>query len=178
MDAITLVAANPADLAIVRDLAREIWHRHYPGIISVAQIEYMLARGFDDASLGRFLSAPGAGLVLAREAAAVVAFAAWHRADVPATTKLDKLYVLPDRHGRGIGRRLIAHVEAAARADGARQVVLNVNKHNATAIAAYGACGYAVRDAVTVDIGGGFVMDDFVMERTLAAAGQGDADLR
>ncbi|MEO8488040.1 MAG: hypothetical protein ABI585_17060, partial [Betaproteobacteria bacterium] len=46
-------------------------------------------------------------------------------------------------------------------------LVLNVNKRNAKAIAAYRACGLATREDVVVDIGGGFVMDDYVMAKPL-----------
>jgi ribosomal protein S18 acetylase RimI-like enzyme len=42
--------------------------------------------------------------------------------------------------------------------------VLAVNKHNAQAIAAYRKNGFRVADAVVKDIGGGFVMDDYIME--------------
>ena len=38
---------------------------------------------------------------------------------------------------------------------------------NAKAIAAYRACGLAVRNAQVVDIGGGFFMDDYVMAKAL-----------
>ncbi|MBK6393862.1 MAG: GNAT family N-acetyltransferase [Betaproteobacteria bacterium] len=65
------------------------------------------------------------------------------------------------------GRALIAHVEAAARRDGAGTLILNVNKRNAKAIAAYRACGFATREAVVADIGGGFVMDDYVMAKAI-----------
>lgn len=44
---------------------------------------------------------------------------------------------------------------------------LNVNKHNAVAIAAYERCGFRIASGVEIDIGGGFVMDDWVMERAL-----------
>ncbi len=94
-------------------------------------------------------------------------FAAWYRADEPATSKLDKLYVLVEYQQRGIGRRLIEHVESAARADGAASLILNVNKHNTGAISAYEKCGFSVRVAVVVDIGQGFVMDDYVMAKRL-----------
>jgi ribosomal protein S18 acetylase RimI-like enzyme len=167
MHALTLARATTADLAVVQRLAREIWHRHYPSIIGVDQIEYMLERGYSDEALSRFLRAPGAGLVLAK-LDTPVGFAAWHRADEPATTKLDKLYVLHACQRRGVGRRLIDEVVARAREDGASALTLNVNKRNATAIAAYAACGFAVREAVVVDIGGGFVMDDYVMTRPIA----------
>jgi GNAT superfamily N-acetyltransferase len=169
MSAITVTRAKAADIPVVRRLAHAIWHRHYPGIISVAQIDYMLARGYSDDALRRFVDTRGSGLAVAAAEGEPVGFAAWLAADAPATTKLDKLYVLPDRHGQGIGRRLIEHVEAAARAGGATTLVLNVNKRNAGAIAAYRRCGFAIRDEVVVDIGQGFVMDDYVMAKALPA---------
>ena len=151
-------------------LAHAIWHRHYPGIITVAQIDYMLARGYSDAALERFLDEPGAGLLIARSGGRDVGFAAWHRAGEPATSKLDKLYVLPDLHRHGIGRRLVERVESHARSDGATTLILAVNKRNAGSIAAYRRLGFVVRESVVVDIGGGFVMDDYVMARPLRPA--------
>jgi GNAT superfamily N-acetyltransferase len=169
-EAISLAAASPADLATVRRLADAVWHRHYPGSITVEQIDYLLERGYGEAALGRFLVEPGAGLALARVGGEPAGFAAWCRADEPATTKLDKLYVLQEHQRRGVGRRLIALVEEAARADGAGTLILNVNKRNLRSIDAYRRCGFAVREEVVVDIGRGFVMDDFVMAKPLAAS--------
>jgi hypothetical protein len=42
-----------------------------------------------------------------------------------------------------------------------------VNKRNASAIAAYRKHGFDVRESVVKDIGGGFVMDDYIMEKRL-----------
>jgi GNAT superfamily N-acetyltransferase len=167
MDSITLVPATAGELPLVQRLAHVVWHRHYPGIITREQIDYMLERGYASEALAMFLDSPGAGLVLAYAGSEPVGFVAWYRPGAPATTKLDKLYVLPERHGAGIGRRLIEKVEAAARDDGSDVVIINVNKHNAKAIAAYRKCGYEVREEVVADIGGGFVMDDFVMAKAL-----------
>lgn len=164
---VEITAATEADLVVVQDLAHRIWHRHYPGIISVEQIGYMLENGYATGVLAHFLTAPGAGLVLARIDDDPVGFAAWYRPAEPATTKLDKLYVLQECQGKGIGRRLIDHVEAAARADTASTLTLNVNKHNAASIAAYRNCGFAISGEVVVDIGNGFVMDDYVMTKRL-----------
>lgn len=164
---ITVDASTHEDLAAIQALARRIWYAHYPGIITEAQIEYMLERGYATPMLARFLTEPGAGLVIARDQAAPVGFAAWHRADEPATTKLDKLYVAPERHRAGIGRRLIGYVEREAREDGATTLVLNVAKRNVKSIEAYRRCGFTVREEVVIDIGSGFVMDDYVMARPL-----------
>lgn len=155
------------ELPLVQSLAHRIWRAHYPGIISDAQIDYMLARGYSSDALAPFLRTRHAGIALARLDQVPVGFVAWYPPGEPATLKLDKLYVLPAKHGMGIGRRLIAHVEAAARAACCTQVILNVNKRNRGAIAAYECCGYSVREAVVVDIGSGFVMDDFVLVRQM-----------
>lgn len=160
-----IVPAVAADLPVVQRLAHEIWHRHYPGIITTEQIDYMLARGYALPALAKFLGASGAGLLLATADGTAVGFAAYLPAAEPATTKLDKLYVLPQYHGAGLGRRLIDAVAAAARLEKSATLILNVNKHNASAIRAYERCGFAIRDAVVVDIGGGHVMDDYVMAR-------------
>jgi hypothetical protein len=39
-----LMPATRDDLAPVRALAETVWRHHYPGIISEAQIDYMLER--------------------------------------------------------------------------------------------------------------------------------------
>jgi hypothetical protein len=47
------------------------------------------------------------------------------------------------------------------------ELVLNVNKRNEVAIAAYSRHGFTIRESVKNDIGGGFVMDDYVMAKPL-----------
>jgi GNAT superfamily N-acetyltransferase len=160
---VTIARASRADLPVVQRLAHTIWHRHYPGIITVAQIDYMLDRGYSEAALDKFLTTPGAGLLLAKVDGEPVAFAAYLPAGEPATMKLDKLYVLQEHHGRGVGRELIDAVASAARERSCTTVILNVNKRNVNAIRSYERCGFAIREAVVVDIGEGHVMDDYVM---------------
>jgi ribosomal protein S18 acetylase RimI-like enzyme len=46
-------------------------------------------------------------------------------------------------------------------------VILQVNKRNVNAIASYRKYGFAVRTSTVDDIGRGFVMDDYVMEKKL-----------
>lgn len=46
-------------------------------------------------------------------------------------------------------------------------IYLTVNKHNESSIAVYRKFGFRMADAVTTAIGGGFVMDDYIMELPL-----------
>jgi GNAT superfamily N-acetyltransferase len=77
--------------------------------------------------------------------------------------KLDKLYVSTERQGQGVGRALLAAVRARARLLGCTRLILAVNKRNAAAIAAYRQWGFRIERAMVSDIGGGFVMDDYLM---------------
>lgn len=165
---IRVAGATERDLAAVAELAGVIWRKHYPGIITPEQIEYMLERGYSRDALRRFITEQGAGLDLAHVDDRFAGFAAYYGGDQPDELKLDKLYVHQNFHGQGVGHRLIDSAEAAALAQRRAMIILNVNKHNVQAIRAYERNGFVVREAVVVDIGGGFVMDDYVMAKRLA----------
>jgi ribosomal protein S18 acetylase RimI-like enzyme len=94
-------------------------------------------------------------------------FASYGPTSEPDVIKLHKLYLLPEMHGRGLGSRLLRHVEREVRAGAGRRLILSVNKRNTKAIAAYRRNGFVIAESVVTDIGGGFVMDDFVMAREL-----------
>lgn len=164
---ITITPAAAGQLAVVRALAQTIWHAHYPAIIAADQIEYMLERGYRPEALAWFLGRADRGLEIAAVDGEPAGFAAWCLTDTPGEAKLDKLYVLPQRQRLGLGGRLIDRCDGLAGAAGATTLILNVNKRNAKAIAAYGKHGFAIRESVVVPIGGGFVMDDYVMARAI-----------
>ncbi|MFZ2855589.1 MAG: GNAT family N-acetyltransferase [Rhodocyclaceae bacterium] len=158
-----ICAATPADIDAIAALARVVWQATYPEIISQEQIDRMLEQRYNAAQLLAELATPQIGWVLIRVDGTLAGFASTRPADAPGEIKLDKLYVDPDRQREGLGGRLIAHVVARARAQGCQTLVLAVNKKNERAIAAYRKNGFTIREAVCVDIGGGFVMDDFIM---------------
>ena len=45
---------------------------------------------------------------------------------------------------------------------------MQVNKRNDRAIAAYQKAGFCIAEEAVLDIGGGFVMDDFLMEKEVS----------
>ena len=78
--------------------------------------------------------------------------------------KLHKLYLDAAYHNRGIGTLALKHVIAEARKKGYKVLHLNVNRHNTAAIRAYERNGFHKANEMVTDIGGGFVMDDYIME--------------
>jgi len=147
------------------DLAGRVWWKHYPGIITPQQIEYMLAERYKP-GLVRQLLARGDLWLAARAGDALVGFAHGHALE-EGDYKLDKLYVDPDWQRRGIGGMLMAEVASRAKSHGFTRLVLRVNRRNQAAIDAYLKHGFTVVTLVMEDIGGGFVMDDYVMAKPL-----------
>jgi ribosomal protein S18 acetylase RimI-like enzyme len=155
-------------------LARTIWRAHYPPIIGAEQTEYMLAQRYEPGVINAERARPDVWWDTLSEDGVIVAFASSLALHADHALKLDKLYVLPACQRKGYGAALVEHTcERAARLRYSK-VVLAVNKRNVKAIAAYRKYGFSIARAVVKDIGGGFVMDDYVMERSvprLEAAG-------
>ena len=164
---VEIVAAAEADLPAIAELAGIIWWAHYPGIISHEQIDYMLARMYSIATLRAEIVSEGIRFERLVVDGILVGFASYGPTREPGVMKLHKLYLRGDCQGRGLGRLLLQHCERKARKLGALRLILAVNKQNARAIAAYKRNGFAIVDSVVTDIGGGFVMDDFIMARNL-----------
>ena len=157
---------TPADIGFVAALARVVWQQTYPGIISQQQIDFMLEQRYDPSRILEELTMPGIWWDQAIVDGELAGFSSC-LITAAGEMKIDKIYVDPRRQRSGIGARLIDQVSGRALANGCRTLILAVNKSNERAIAAYRKHGFAVREAVCVDIGNGFVMDDFIMARSL-----------
>jgi putative acetyltransferase len=64
----------------------------------------------------------------------------------PGTAELHRLYVRPDQRGKGLGSRLVRHVEAHARSKGASRILLWSDTRFTTAHRLYGRLGYVQRE--------------------------------
>jgi GNAT superfamily N-acetyltransferase len=145
----------------VVELAGRVWRAHYPGIITPEQIEYMLAQRYRPVLVRQFI-ARGDIWLAARTGGVLIGFAHGHPLN-EGDYKLDKLYVDLARQRQGIGGLLIAEMSRKAHNFGASRLVLRVNRQNQNAIDAYLKHGFTVSTVVLEDIGGGYVMDDYVM---------------
>lgn len=163
----TIRPATPADFASIRDIAHRTWPVTFGKILTPSQIAYMLDMMYSDAALREQVGQLGHRFLLAEDDAGTpVAYASYQLHYTAATTRLHKLYVLPEWQGHGLGRALAKTVETAARDAGDTVIRLDVNRDNA-ATGFYEHTGFTkVGEAVT-DIGNGFVMDDFVYERAI-----------
>ena len=166
-DRVRIATLEAADVERLVELAREIWHAHYPAIIGNAQIEYMLDQRYRAERVRAELRQDALWwdkLVIGEQMAG---FASYFLTEAAGEMKLDKLYVHPRHQRHGYGGLMIARACEAALERSCSRLVLAVNKNNRGAIDAYLKHGFRIADAVTKDIGGGFVMDDYIMVKPL-----------
>ena len=92
-----------------------------------------------------------------------IGFASWGASDRPDTYKLHKLYVLPGRQGKGLGKTMLHYIFETIRPEGATKLRLNVNRYN-KARQFYEKMGFSVIKEEDVPIGNNYFMNDYVME--------------
>ena len=155
----------PVDVEPIAALAREIWQAAYLDLIGQGQIDFMLAQRYGTGRMMDELARPDIWWRQLMQDGQRAGFSSCHLDAAKAEMKLDKLYVHPRHQRLGLGGRLIADAEHLAQAQGCSTLTLCVNKGNAPAIAAYEKHGFSVREAVCIDIGGGYVMDDYLMAK-------------
>jgi ribosomal protein S18 acetylase RimI-like enzyme len=162
-----LTPLQRSDFEAVAALARRIWLAHYISIISKEQIEYMLRGRFTPENLARYVDAGDRWFDVLRTDGAIVGYCS-HALLAVNEVKLEQLYLLPELHGLGLGKRMMVHIEAHTRELGRDTLVLQVNKQNTKAASVYLRAGFEVREEVCIDVGAGYVMDDFIMQKRLA----------
>ena len=169
--------------AAIAALAEEIWREHYTPIIGAGQVEYMLGRfqsakrvyedikndGYTyftvecleyDGDCGGMSGGSGEGPRRDK----LVGYSAC--APGEGYLFLSKLYIHKDYRGKGLSRKLLDEaITLCEREYELSRIRLTVNKYNEHSIAVYKKMGFEVIEEVKNDIGGGFYMDDFVMEK-------------
>ncbi|MDR3121278.1 MAG: GNAT family N-acetyltransferase [Clostridiales bacterium] len=157
-----------AKSAAIAALADEIWRDHYTTIIGKSQVDYMLTK---------FQSAEQILTDIQKNE-----YTYFTAADIKNNTLIgycgvapkagyllrSKLYVHKGHRGTGVARGFLNEAIALCRCEyDYHKIRLTVNKYNDGAIAAYKKMGFDTIDSIKTDIGGGFFMDDYVMELAL-----------
>ncbi|MCJ8501189.1 GNAT family N-acetyltransferase [Desulfatitalea alkaliphila] len=156
---------SQTQIAAVARLAREIWTAHYTPIIGRAQVDYMVQKFQSAPAVAAQVDEDYAYYLVTSDAQEVGYLAVVPDVD-DGSLLLSKIYLLASQRGHGLGKEMLRFVEDLCRRQGLGMVWLTVNKHNAAAIAWYERMGFTNAGPIVQDIGGGFVMDDYKMEKT------------
>ncbi|MGQ0739242.1 MAG: GNAT family N-acetyltransferase [Bacteroidota bacterium] len=165
--ALTLRRAYEKDIPLIRDLTMKVWPQTYAGILSPEQIDYMLEMIYSEQSLRQQMKEQHE-FIIVDDGKEAVGFASFSLID-PGVYKLHKLYILPTLQGRGAGKFVIGEIVKAISRKGGRALQLNVNRNN-KAKDFYERLGFVVIREEDIDIGGGYFMNDYVMEKKTGAS--------
>ena len=164
---ITILEASVNDIQAIQNIASITWPITYGKILSKAQLEYMLELIYSDEALMFQINKKEQLFFLIRDVEETIGFfSIENNYKNEAITKINKLYLLPETQGKGFGKKVIEIIEKLALRNNATKLSLNVNKFN-SALSFYQKIGFKIIEEVNIDIGRGYLMEDFVMEKEL-----------
>jgi diamine N-acetyltransferase len=159
---VRILHATLKDIPVIRNLAEETWWPTYSPILNVEQIRFMLDTIYGEHELKNIITKGSQTFIILQDEKGPQGFASYAlRSDDQSVCKLHKIYVLPENHGKGYGKALIAEVKQRAMNLGAGILDLNVNRSN-PAISFYQKQGFKIIKEEDVPIGP-YWMNDFVM---------------
>ena len=156
--------SNKDQIDTIKDLAYEIWYQHYTPIIGKHQVAYMLEK-FQSVEAMTEQIKNGVLYFLILDENIPVGYMSVEL--LSETLFLSKFYVAEAERGKGYGRKMITYLEALAKEKDLNKISLTVNKYNTGSIKMYEKVGFVISDSVVKDIGEGFIMDDYQMEKRL-----------
>lgn len=158
--------AGESDWPIIEQIAQQSWQAGYAGVLSAEQISFMLNRSYSQEGIVGAMCA-GQEFYLALEEDTVIGFIALqiHAGEL---LRIEKLYLLPQVQGKGYGRELLDFAAQQAVQNQLHRLELNVNRKN-KAYFFYLNQGFEVVKEVDIPYFG-FVLDDYVMQKSIAAA--------
>lgn len=162
-----LPVTSKHDIESLSKLATEIWQQHFTKIIGADQVSYMLENFQSPAALAQQL-AQGVNYYFAEVAGIRAGYLALIPDSKAASLMISKIYVCQLNRGLGIGKTMLDFAEQYARDLNLSQLWLTVNRHNDSTVQWYLHQGFQVVDQVKKDIGQGFYMDDYIMQKPIA----------
>lgn len=160
---IETVQLRKEDVFLVNHLAHKIWPHTFRDILTKEQIAYMLDWMYDTNTLEEQVQIGHLYYVVKENGVAKGFLGLEPNFPDADYLRIHKLYVLPEAHGKGLGRVLLNQAIDVAFDLGFHTVHLNVNRFN-KAVEFYKHCGFNILREEDIDIGKGYLMEDYVME--------------
>ena len=164
---IEILDATEFHLPIIRSIAYRTWPETFESILTPDQIMYMLERMYSIESLKDQTLNKGHQFIVVKIGLDYYGFSSIEfNYAARSQTKIHKIYILPEAQGKGIGKALFAEITKKALQAGNQKLLLNVNRNN-KATHFYQGLGFSIVDTEDIDIGNGYFMNDFVMEKSI-----------
>ncbi|MEK3878789.1 GNAT family N-acetyltransferase [Paenibacillus sp. FSL M7-0420] len=154
------------ETAEVARLAAEIWHEHYGSIITIAQIDYMIEKFQSVPAITDQIHHQGYEYYLIHNGEGSTAGYMSAREE-EGKLFLSKLYISKEYRGRSYASQALIFLEKLCQDRNLTHIWLTVNRDNESSIAVYTRKGFRTLREQVADIGNGFVMDDYIMEKEI-----------
>ena len=145
-------------------LAAEIWHEHFTPIIGKQQVEYMLDKFQSEHAISEQIRQGYSYFALMNDDQQIGYTGIKTEPDC---LFLSKLYIRKDFRGRGYSKVMLDQIKKEARQNKKNIIRLTCNKNNANSLAVYKKLGFRIVQEEKNDIGNGFYMDDYILEKQL-----------
>src|SRR5690606_25318222 len=128
---ITIRDCTTADIPLIRDISEKTWWPTYTPILTPDQMRYMLDTIYGEDAVQQVMEDKSQHFILLSHDNVPQGFASYGlRPEDPQVCKLYKIYVLPETHGKGFGKRLIEETKQRLLAQSIHTLDLNVNRYN------------------------------------------------
>ena len=158
--------ATPEDINTIGFLAQQTWPIAYGSILSGDKIDYMLKLFYQPSSLVKQMLELKHSFILVEEEEEPLGFASFSPLPENGAYRIHKLYILPGKQGKGLGKAMIDYIQEAIQPLGASVLRVNVYRKNAAKVF-YERLGFSVISEEDIDIGNGYFMNDYVMEKKI-----------
>lgn len=165
---ITLVKVSTySSITELAGMASEIWNEYFPPVIGQDQVDYMVDKFQSIDAINKQINS-GYDYYFVSEDGHNVGYTGLVGQPDKGALQISKLYLLKDWRGRGIAGEVLDSISEMALLGGYNKLYLTVNKYNHLAISTYEKYGFTRSGDIVMDIGGGYVMDDYEMQRILS----------
>ena len=147
------------------EFARPIWLEHFSSIVGEAQVNYMLDKFQSEEAIHSQIKQGFTYYQVLLENQLVGYFSIQIKEN--STLFISKFYLIKNARGKNLGVSMLKHIKMIAFEQGCNRLELTVNKQN-PAVNIYLKLGFINIDSIQIDIGEGYVMDDYLMQKDLS----------
>lgn len=153
-----------SQIKAIESLAYKIWYEYYIPIIGKSQVDYMLEKFQSSIAIKEQINNGFLYFVSEHDNVPVGYMSVNIHDDA---LFLSKFYVRKVDRGKGYGKKMIEYLESLTKDKNLNKISLTVNKYNTRSIKMYEKFGFSICNTIVQDIGKGFVMDDYQMEKSV-----------
>ena len=155
------------DIKALARCAHTVWNEHYSSILSQTQIDYMVNRFQSFEAIKKSINEEGYVYYMLYHYEEVIAYCGFQVQGI--RLFLSKLYVLKSWRNYGYASKLLANMTDYAREHQLESIYLTCNRFNSNSLDFYRHKGFQIIDSADTDIGHGFLMEDYILEKEITA---------